>query len=305
MSRRKLRGRPVDGVVLLDKPIGLTSNQALQAVKRLFDARKAGHTGSLDPLATGMLPICLGEATKLSAYLLNADKCYLVECRLGVTTETGDREGTVRCERPVPRLSASEVEAVLGGFRGQILQVPPMYSALRHQGQRLYELARRGLEVERQPRSVSIHELRCEVQRSSHLALQVRCSKGTYVRSLVEDIGEALGCGAHVTALRRVSVGPYEGSAMVTLEGLGHLANNGFCELDSTLLPVDSALEQWPRLNLNTDLAFYLRNGQPVLVPRAPADGMVRLYDGESHFLGVGEIIDDGRVAPRRLVQVE
>ncbi len=298
-----MRGRPVNGVVLLDKPIGLTSNQALQVVKRLYDARKAGHTGSLDPLATGMLPICMGEATKLSAFLLNADKNYQVECGLGVVTETGDREGSVINERPVPVFSLADIEAVLIAFRGEILQIPPMYSALRHQGKRLYELARQGLEVERQPRPVTIHSLQCLAVQGTHLELRVHCSKGTYVRSLVEDIGTALGCGAHVTALRRWSVGPYKDAGMLSLEQIREVADSGFEALDSKLLPVDSAMRQWPRLNLNTDLAHYLRHGQPVLVPRAPSDGMVRLYEGENQFLGVGEIIDDGRVAPRRLVQ--
>jgi tRNA pseudouridine55 synthase len=303
MLGRKPRGRPVDGVVLLDKPVGLTSNQALQAVKRLFDARKAGHTGSLDPLASGMLPICLGEATKLSGFLLNADKSYRVECLLGITTETGDREGAVRSRRPVPVLGPRELEAVLAEFRGQIAQVPPMYSALRHQGRRLYELARRGLEVPRQPRTVMIHRLHCLRLEGERLELEVRCSKGTYIRSLVEDMGEALGCGAHVSALRRFTVAPYQSTQMVSLQQLEALAGSGHGSLDQALQPVDSALGEWPRLNLNTDLAHYLRHGQPVIVPRAPVDGMVRLYEGESRFIGVGEIIDDGRVAPRRLVQ--
>jgi len=304
MSRRKLRGRPIDGVLLLDKPVGLTSNQALQVVKRLFDARKAGHTGSLDPLASGMLPICLGEATKLSGFLLNANKSYRVECRLGETTETGDREGSVRERRQVPTFGESELETTLSRFRGVITQVPPMYSALRHQGQRLYDLARRGLEVEREPRQLMILDLRCLSLTPPAMELEVRCSKGTYIRSLIEDIGEALGCGAHVTALRRLEVEPYEETQMVVLEQVEQAAEAGFQALDQLLLPMDSALGGWPRLNLNDDLAHYLRHGQPVLVPRAPVDGMVRLYEGDSHFMGVGEIIDDGRVAPRRLVQV-
>lgn len=303
MSRRKSRGRPIDGVVLLDKPVGLTSNQALQVVKRLFDARKAGHTGSLDPLANGMLPICLGEATKLSGFLLNANKSYRVVCRLGETTETGDREGRIRERREVPAVTDHELVSILSRFRGVITQVPPMYSALRHQGQRLYDLARRGLEVEREPRQVTILDLRCPSFTSPIMELEVRCSKGTYIRSLVEDIGEALGCGAHVTGLRRLGVEPYEDSQMVTLDQLKRAAEAGFQVLDQHLLPMDSALGEWPRIHLNDDLAYYLRHGQPVLVPRAPVDGMVRLYQGNSHFMGVGEIIDDGRVAPRRLVQ--
>lgn len=304
MSRRHRRGRAVHGVVLLDKPLGLTSNQALQTVKRLYDAQKAGHTGSLDPLASGMLPLCLGEATKLSAFLLNADKRYRFACRLGVTTTTADAEGEVLQRRPVPDLTPDQIEAVLQRLRGEIQQVPPMYSALHHQGQRLYELARKGVEVKRAARTVTIRALEMVALDGDELQLEVACSKGTYVRSLCEDIGEVLGCGAHVSALRRTQVEPYGAAQMVTLPELETLAEAGQAALDSALLPLDTALLEWPEIHVNSEMAHYLRHGQPVLVPRSPTDGLVRLYQGDTSFFGIGEIIDDGRVAPRRLMQV-
>ncbi len=304
MGRRRTQGRNVNGVLLLDKPKGITSNDALQQVKRLFRARKAGHTGSLDPLASGMLPICLGEATKLSAFLLDADKFYRVECRLGVRTATGDADGEVTETRPVEGIDAAAVEAAMAGFRGEIEQLPPMYSALKHQGQRLYKLAREGIEVERQPRAVTIHELSLLGLEGELLSFDVRCSKGTYVRTLAEDLGEVLGCGAHVTELRRLEVGPYREAGMLTLEALRARADEGGeAALDGCLLPVESALDDWPLLELSEDAAFYLRQGQPVLVPRAPRDGWVRLYDRNRCFLGVGVMLDDGRVAPKRLIR--
>lgn len=303
MAVRKAKGRPVQGILLLDKPSGMTSNEALQRVKRLYFARKAGHTGSLDPLASGMLPICLGEATKASGFLLDADKRYWVRCKLGERTNTGDSEGEVVESRPVGRYTETEVETVLDRFRGTISQVPPMYSALKHQGQRLYALARQGVEVEREPREVNIHELVLRRLDGDCLEFEVHCSKGTYVRTLAEDIGEALGCGAHVTGLRRTLVGPYREEQMVTMERLQALHGEDRSALDKLLLPVESALVQWPDVNLTSDAAFYLRQGQPVLVPRAPTSGWVRLYVGDRTFLGMGEIIDDGRVAPRRLMK--
>ncbi len=302
MERRHGNRRNVDGIVLLDKPTGITSNDALQIVKRLFRARKAGHTGSLDPLASGMLPVCLGEATKVSAFLLDADKRYRVGCKLGERTTTGDAEGEVVQVRPVGKLQRQTVEEVLARFRGEIEQVPPMYSAVKHQGQRLYKLARQGVEVERQPRRVVIHELTLLHCEGEQLEFEVRCSKGTYVRTLAEDIGEALGCGAHVIALHRLEVGPYRESGMVSLERLRELAEQGVEVLDRLLLPIESALAQWPGVHLTEDAAFYLRQGQPVLVPHAPASGWVRLYGARDRFLGMGQVLDDGRVAPRRLM---
>ncbi len=303
MARRRTHGRPVNGILLLDKPLGLTSNDALQRVKRLYKAAKAGHTGSLDPLATGVLPICLGEATKASAFLLDADKRYRVICKMGETTATQDAEGEVLLSRPVGDYSVADLEAVLSRFRGAQEQVPPMYSAVKHEGQRLYKLARQGIEVERKARSIVIHELTLLSWEKPFLEIDVHCSKGTYVRTLAEDLGEVLGCGAHVTGLRRTGVGPYGAEGLVTMEQLQELAEAGTAGLDALLLPMESALAQWPGVKLTGDAAFYLRQGQPVLVPKAPTSGWVRLYEGESTFLGMGEILDDGRVAPRRLMK--
>ncbi len=302
MGRRgRNRGRAVNGILLLDKPLGLSSNHALQRVKRLFDARKAGHTGSLDPLADGMLPICLGDATKLSAFLLDADKYYRFRVRLGETTATGDTEGDILQRRPVDGISAEQIREVLPKFLGEIEQLPPMYSALKHQGKRLYELARQGVEVEREPRKVTIHALELGEIDLPEFELSVHCSKGTYVRTLAEDIGEALGCGAHVTALRRTGVGPYTGYPMHTMEALEAAAEQGSEALDALLLPIDTALTDWPAVKVSADMAFYLKQGQPLLVPKAPTEGWVRVYQGDD-FLAVGQVQDDGRIAPKRLM---
>ena len=295
------KGRVIDGVLLLDKPIGLTSNQALQRVKRLFDARKAGHTGSLDPLASGLLPICLGQATKVSGFLLNAGKRYQVVARLGQRTDTGDADGQVIEERPVPALDRGLVKRGLARFEGSQTQVPPMYSAIKHQGQRLYKLARQGIEIERQPREIEIHGLELLSLEADALELEVACSKGTYVRTLVEDIARALGTVAHVIVLRRLGVGPYAEGRMYKLEELEALAEQGMERLDELLLPVDSALEHWPSVELGADSAYYLMQGQAVMAPGAPSSGKVRLYDEGHGFLGIGEVKLDGRVAPTRL----
>jgi tRNA pseudouridine55 synthase len=286
---------------LLDKPLGLSSNHALQRVKRLFDARKAGHTGSLDPLATGMLPLCFGDATKLSAFLLDADKAYSFRLRLGVKTTTGDAEGEVLATRPADGISAAAIADVLQRFVGRISQLPPMYSALKHQGKRLYELAREGVEVDREPREVTIHELQLGQIDLPEFELHVRCSKGTYVRTLAEDIGEALGCGAHVTALRRTGVGPYAEFPMVTMEQVESAAEQGHPALDGLLLPIDTALSDWPAVRVGADAAFYLRQGQAVLVPKAPTEGWVRVYQGDD-FIAVGQVQEDGLIGPKRLM---
>ena len=305
MGRRHGDERRVDGILLLDKPAGLTSNAALQKVKRLYRARKAGHTGSLDPLASGLLPVCLGEATKVSGFLLDADKHYWVSCRLGVRTATGDAEGEVLKTRPVDAVTEQRLREVMQDYSGDIDQVPPMYSAVKHQGRRLYALARQGVEVERAPRRITIHAMDLLNFRLPLVEIDVHCSKGTYIRTLVDDIGEVLGCGAHVADLRRFGVGPYGAAGMVALETLEeHLAAGGEKALDDLLLPMESGLSQWPDVCLTGDAAFYLRQGQPVLVPHAPTAGLVRLYEGQRRFLGVGEILDDGRVAPRRLLNI-
>ena len=336
-ARRDNSRRDVNGILLLDKPVGLTSNHALQRVKRLFGARKAGHTGSLDPLASGLLPICFGEATKLSAYLLDADKQYCFVCKLGERTATGDAEGEVVETREVePRHTDAEALArVVDRFRGEIDQLPPMYSALKHNGQRLYDLARQGIEVERQPRRITIYDLSVEADGPDRLSCRLRCSKGTYVRTLAEDIGEALGCGAHVVELRREGVAGYDIGQAVTLERLEELTGQdgpsgdtppapspygpasaqvprtppvSGAALDELLMPLDSALSDWPAVRLSDTLAYYLRTGSPVRVREAPACGRVRLYDssgdgdgGPGRFVGIGEMLPDGRVAPRRL----
>jgi tRNA pseudouridine55 synthase len=301
MSRRRVKGRDIDGIVLLDKPVGLSSNDALQRAKRLFDARKAGHTGSLDKLASGLLPICLGEATKISGVLLNADKHYLATFRLGERTSTGDAEGEVTERRPVEGLTRDGVQRVLGRFVGVLEQVPPMHSAIKYQGKPLYKLAHKGIEIARAPREVTIYTLDLLAFEGRDMSVSVRCSKGTYVRTLAEDVGAALGCGAHVAALRRVGSGPYQDPEMVTLEALAALAEEGLEALDQVVLPIESAVADWPEVRLTEDVAYYVRQGQAVLVPRAPTRGWLRIHDAQGGFLGVGEVLDDGRIAPRRL----
>jgi len=302
MRRKKNKGRPLNGVVLLDKPLEMSSNHALQKVKRLFDAQKAGHTGSLDPLATGMLPVCLGEATKISAFLLDADKVYRFKCKLGRRTTTADAEGEVIDSRPYEHIGIKDIENLLPRFTGEIEQVPPMYSALKKNGQRLYDLARQGLVVEREPRPVTIHALSLLSFDAGEVELEAHCSKGTYIRTLAEDIGEALGCGAYVSELRRLAVGPYD-SDMISLDQLQAMSEQGQEALDACLLPIDSGIADWPEVHLDQDSAYYIKLGQPVQVPRAPTDGWVRIYD-DQRFLGVGIIQDDGRIAPKRMIKV-
>ena len=298
---RKPRGRVVNGILVLDKPVGMGSNEVLQHVKRLYRARKAGHTGSLDRLASGLLPICFGEATKLSGYLLNADKHYVATFQLGVTTSTGDAEGEVVSRRPVPELAASTVDRAVARFRGEIEQIPPMHSALKHKGKRLYQLAHEGIVVERQPRRLTIHRFDVLRVDGEHLDVEVLCSKGTYIRTLAEDLGEVLGCGASVAALRRVGAGPFEAGDMVELAAVESLAEAGRDALDAALRPMEAAVSQWPGVRLPEGVAFYLRKGQPVLVPHAPTEGWVRIHSEGAGFIGVGEVLDDGRIAPRRL----
>jgi tRNA pseudouridine55 synthase len=292
--------RTVDGILLLDKPSGITSNRALQIVKRIFSARKAGHTGSLDPLATGMLPLCFGQATKVSGWLLDADKEYEVEMLIGGRTDTGDADGKFVETSSKEAVTAAELESALAANRGVQQQVPPMYSALKKDGQRLYELARKGVEVERRSREVHIHELsviRFDAQRP---VLRVRCSKGTYVRTLVESIAAGMGTLAHVVALRRTRVGPFAWEMLVTLDQLE--AREGDTDsLDALLQPPDTALAAYPEVRLSANEAFYLRNGHAVGHAGPDIDGIVRLYDQNHEFLGLGEVRADGQVAPKRL----
>ena len=287
---------------MLDKPAGITSNKALQQVKHLFRAQKAGHTGSLDPIATGLLPICLGEATKISQFLLNADKTYVAGLKLGVKTNTGDTEGKIIQTRPVEIKNHDQIQAVLHKYIGDIEQIPPMHSAIKKNGIPLYKLAHKGIEIEREPRSVTIFDLQLVSFQDDELQIRVHCSKGTYIRTLAEDIGEDLGCGAHINQLHREKVGPFDGG-MRTMDELEALAEQGFDALDRVLLSIDQGLTQWPEINLTGDAGFYIQQGQPVFVPKVSERGFVRLYLNQHEFLGVGEILDDGRIAPKRLMK--
>ncbi|ELY3466186.1 tRNA pseudouridine(55) synthase TruB [Cronobacter universalis] len=309
MSRPRRRGRDVHGVLLLDKPQGLSSNDALQKVKRIYNANRAGHTGALDPLATGMLPICLGEATKFSQYLLDSDKRYRVIARLGQRTDTSDADGTVVEERPVT-FSEQELQDALESFRGDTLQVPTMFSALKYQGKPLYEYARQGIEVPREARPITVYELLFIRHEGDELELEVHCSKGTYIRTIIDDLGEKLGCGAHVIYLRRLAVSKYPVERMVTLEQLNALLEEAQTRetapselLDPLLMPMDSPAADYPVVNLPLTSSVYFKNGNPVRTSDAPSEGLVRVTEGEAQkFLGMGEIDSEGRVAPRRLV---
>jgi tRNA pseudouridine55 synthase len=302
VSRRgRNKGRPLTGVLPVNKPVGIGSNELLQRVKRLYDARKAGHTGSLDRLASGVLPLCFGEATKISGFLLDADKAYRSRLRLGVRTNTADAEGEIIEERPVPALGEEMIETVLAQFRGPISQIPPMHSAVKVGGQRLYKLAHKGQTIERQPRPVTIYELGLEGFTQDSLDITVRCSKGTYIRTLGEDIGEMLGCGASVLTLHRTAAGPFKESQSIPLDDLEAAIEAGTA--DELLLAPELALPEWPRIALDGDMAFYVAKGQAVMVPKAPPHGWVKLFGPGERFIGVGAINDEGMVAPKRLLQ--
>ncbi|EHU4917023.1 tRNA pseudouridine(55) synthase TruB [Vibrio vulnificus] len=308
MARRR-KGRPIDGVILLDKPTGMSSNDALQKVKRLYFAEKAGHTGALDPLATGMLPICLGEATKYSQFLLDSDKRYRVIAKLGERTDTSDSDGDVVETRPV-NVTLETLEACIEKFRGESDQVPSMFSALKYQGKPLYEYARKGIEVPRESRKITVYEIILHRFEGDEVEMEVHCSKGTYIRTIVDDLGEMLGCGAHVTMLRRTGVAKYPYENMVTLEQLNELVDNANRDgiaprevLDPLLMPMDTAVEDLPEVNLIADLADMVMHGQAVQVLGAPTEGQLRLTMGEERrFIGVGEMNRDGKIAPKRLV---
>ena len=289
---------------MLDKPPGITSNSALQQVKRLFGAKKVGHTGSLDPLATGVLPLCFGEATKFSQFLLNADKRYKVDALLGISTKSGDSEGEICKERPCDHIQHGDVEQVLTRYRGEIEQIPSMFSAVKSNGQPLYRLARQGLEVPREPRSVKIFKNELISFDSPKFSLDIHCSKGTYVRTLIADIGEDLKCGAHVTALRRICAGPFDENRAVTIDQIIEACRDN--RSDELLLPTWSGVKEWPAVYVAGSVAYNVRHGQPVRINEAPLEGWVRLCetdgDAEEKFLGVGEVLSDGRVAPRRMI---
>ena len=300
MSRPRKRGRDIDGVFLLDKPQGMSSNDIMQKVKRVFQANKAGHTGALDPLATGMLPICLGEATKFSQFLLDADKRYIVTAKLGERTDTSDAEGQVVETRSV-NVETSQILTALEQFRGDILQVPTMFSALKHNGKPLYEYARAGITVEREARPITIFELNFIEYQAPFLTLEVHCSKGTYIRTLVDDLGEVLGCGAHVTVLRRIAVADYPTEKMMTWDALQALAEQG--DLDQHLLPIDTAVSKLPALQLNAEQSKGIGFGQRVkFANEAKLYGQVRLFSDKNIFLGVALIDDNNVIRPQRLI---
>lgn len=294
----KREKRAISGVLLLDKPIGVSSNGALQHAKRIYRAAKAGHTGNLDPIATGLLPICFGEATKFSQYLTDSDKRYEAIIKLGETTDTGDAEGQVLERRPVA-VTLPQIETVLRKFVGEIEQVPPMYSALKHQGRPLYDYARKGVEIERAARRVTIYELALLNFAGEELRIAVDCSKGTYIRVLAEDIGKALGCGAHMTGLRRTRVGGFSLEGAVTLDQLEAMQDP---QRDALLLPVDVLTAAFPSVILDRDSSFYFQRGQAIWQPRLEVHQLYRIYDDKQSFIGMAEVTEEGKLAPKRLV---
>ena len=306
MSKPRKRGRDIHGVFLLDKPQGMSSNDIMQKVKRIFQANKAGHTGALDPLATGMLPICLGEATKFSQFLLDADKRYLVTAKLGERTDTSDAEGQIVETREV-KVKTPEILTALEHFRGDILQVPTMFSALKHNGKPLYEYARQGITVEREARPITIFELNFIEYNAPYLTLEVHCSKGTYIRTLVDDLGEALGCGAHVTMLRRTAVADYPTEKMLDWHALQSLAEQqDLALLDALLLPMDTAVAKLPTLTLNESQTQGIGFGQRIKFDNPNRlQGQVRLFSHENRFLGVAVIDENNVIRPQRLVVYE
>jgi tRNA pseudouridine55 synthase len=290
----------VDGLLVLDKPLGISSNRALQTARRIYRARKAGHAGTLDPLATGLLLVCFGRATRVASYLLNLDKVYRARLKLGVTTTTADAEGEVLERRPVPALESTQLHAVLARFEGEIDQLPPMYSALKQQGQPLYKLARKGVKVERKPRRLKVYRLQLMAVEDDTLEIEVHCSKGLYVRTLAEDIGASLGCGAHLSALRRLAAGPYGVSPpMVGLEELSRLGPEA---LPSQLMPVDRALGEFPSLALAGDEARAFCQGQSIQADSHPCGQILRCYGPDVEFLGLGEMQSGGRLAPKMVL---
>ena len=303
MSRqRRRRVRNVSGIVVLDKANGLSSNAALQEVKRLYEANKAGHAGSLDPLATGVLPVCLGEATKVSQFLLDSDKRYRTRIKLGIRTDTGDSEGAIIERNEGISVSRKAIERALTKFKGEVEQVPPMHSAIKMNGVPLYKLARKGITVEREPRLVTLYQI-CLVEFvNSELELEISCSKGTYIRTIADDLGQELGCGAHVIELRRTQAGVFTEKDSISAEELAlEKENRGLDKIDQFLIPMDRAIQDLPEVNLPSITASHVKNGQAVLVRHLPKNGLVRMYEDEQ-FIGIGSIDDDGKVAPRRLI---
>ena len=310
MARRG-KGRSINGVVLLDKPTDISSNHALQRVKRIFFANKAGHTGALDPLATGMLPICLGEATKFSQFLLDSDKRYIVTAKLGVRTDTSDSQGEVVCEKPVS-VTQEQLDVALDTFRGDIMQIPSMYSALKFEGKPLYKYAREGITIDRPARPITVYEINQLRFEGDEIDLDIHVSKGTYIRTITDDLGELLGCGAHVSMLRRTQVADYPYDRMITIDQLDTLIEQAkeqeispYELLDPLLLEMDTAVKNYPEVNISDEMGDYMLHGQPVQVFGAPDDTLVRITAGEDHtFIGMGQMNDDGLIAPKRLVNL-
>lgn len=299
MQTKRIK-RAVHGVLLLDKPYGFSSNQALQKVKWLYQAQKAGHTGTLDPLATGVLPICFGEATKFAQHLTDENKTYIATIKFGITTSTGDKEGEVLQTTPCD-VQQPQIEAVLPALTGEITQVPPMYSALKVDGKPLYAYAREGVELERAPRQVTIHVLKLLDCGDNTANVEVTCSKGTYIRTLAEDIGRALQVGAHLTALRRTATATYQIAQTVTVEALENMSMEA---RDALLLPVDTAIDALPKVELHADAAYYFKQGNPVWLAGQIPDGELRVYSADGLFLGVGTQLANGRIAPKRVVNL-
>jgi len=303
MAQFKRVKRNINGVLLLDKPLGFSSNQALQKVKWLFQAAKAGHTGTLDPLATGLLPICLGEATKFAQYVTDADKTYIATVKFGETTTTGDAEGEILAKHSVD-FDLKKLSLVCDAFVGEISQVPPMYSALKFEGKALYEYAREGVDIERKARLVNITSIQIDSFENEVAVITVSCSKGTYIRTLAEDIGHKLGCGAHLIGLRRTETAGYMIEDAITLEALELLVKETPVEaLAELLLPMDSAIAYLPRVLLNADASHYLMQGQAVWQSGVIPEGELRLYDDKNQFLGLGVLQEDGKIAPKRLMR--
>jgi tRNA pseudouridine55 synthase len=313
LGRRRKSGRSVNGVLLLNKPTGLTSNKVLQKVRWIYNANRAGHTGALDPLASGVLPLCFGEATKFSQFLLDSDKYYRSTYRLGIRTETGDSEGAIVSQQDASNITLQQVEDEVANFLGEIDQVPSMYSALKHNGQPLYKLARQGIEVDRPARRITINEYKITDFRpgpNPQVDVQVYCSKGTYIRSLAEDLGDALGCGAHVSALHRYKAGPFDEQQTVSLEALEALKEQGAMdELDSLLQPVDTAVSDRPMIEFNEIMAGYFQQGQEIsankVFKQAQEGDIVRVFREGGVFLGIGTVTKEGKIAPKRLIVEE
>ena len=299
----------MNGIFLLDKPLGISSNAALQKVKWIFKNLsthriKAGHTGSLDPLATGLLPICLGDATKFSQYLLDSDKTYAVTMKLGIRTTTSDAEGDIISTRNVPPLTLPDINTAFDFFRGETQQIPSMFSALKHNGIPLYDYARRGIEIQRPSRKIIIYQLDVLNYQNHNVEFTVKCSKGTYVRTLVDDLGERLNCGAHVTQLRRLAVGPFDASQMMTIEQLTQIAQDHPQTIQTVLLSVDTAVSHWPAMIFSESMVMRLQQGQTVIAPECIDAPFVRLKKEDHTFFGVAQVIDQQKIVPQRLINL-